>query len=106
MEVPRRPARRAAPTFARRVGVSRAGPLPPEGDVPIMPNGTATPETPPRPSRVIAEALVQRHGPHRIANRAARLGLSPQLTRAMVTACGQTAVDPSAAGHRAVPSAA
>jgi hypothetical protein len=47
----------------------------------------------PRPSRVIAEALVQRHGPNRIADRASRLGYPPQLTRAMVAACCATAVD-------------
>jgi len=66
----------------------------------VPPTGIATPTAPPRPSRLIAEALVQRHGPHRIAKRAARLGLSPQLTVAMVAACGQTAVDPSAAPRR------
>ena len=54
----------------------------------------------PRPSRLIAEALVQRYGPHRITAQAARLGLSPQLTRAMVVACCATAVDPSAAPRR------
>ncbi len=68
-----------------------------------MPAATAFEETAPRPSRLIAEALVQRHGPHRIAARAARHGLSPQLTRAMVAACGQTAVDPLAAKRRPAP---
>lgn len=48
----------------------------------------------PRPSQLIAEALVQRHGPHRIAKRAARLGFSPQLTHVMVVACGATALHP------------
>ena len=47
----------------------------------------------PRPSRVIAEALVKRHGPNRIVARAATLGYSPQLTQAMVAACCATAVD-------------
>ena len=55
-----------------------------------------------RPSRVIAEALVQRHGPHRIVARASKMGLSPQLTRAMVVACCATAVDPSGAPRRRV----
>ena len=63
---------------------------------------TAFEETSSRPSRLIAEALVQRHGPRRIAARAACLGLSPQLTRAMVAACGQTAVDPNASKRRVV----
>ena len=54
-----------------------------------------------RPSHVIAEALVQRHGPRRIVAQASRLGLPPQLTRAMVAACGATAVDPSAVSRRA-----
>lgn len=56
----------------------------------------------PRPSRLIAEALVQRHGPRRIAVRAARLGLPPQLTRAMVVACCATALDPKGASLRPV----
>lgn len=47
----------------------------------------------PRPSRVIAEALVQRHGPHCIVDRASKLGLPPQLTRVMVVACSATALD-------------
>ena len=47
----------------------------------------------PRPSRVIAEALVKRHGPSRVIARAATLGCSPQLTQAMVAACCATAVD-------------
>ena len=44
-------------------------------------------------SRVIAEALVRRQGPSRIVTRAARLGLSPVLTRAVVVACGASALD-------------
>ena len=56
----------------------------------------------PRPSRVIAEALVQRHGPRRIVARASQLGLPPQLTRAMVAACCATAVDPSTAPRRLI----
>ncbi len=56
----------------------------------------------PRPSRLIAEALVQRDGPHRIVARASNLGLSPQLTRAMVVACCATAVDRCGPPRRAV----
>ena len=56
----------------------------------------------PRPSRVIAEALVQRHGPQRIVSRACKLGLSPQLTRAMVVACCATAVDRSGTPRRRI----
>ena len=66
-----------------------------------MPAATSE-TTSPRPSRLIAEALVQRHGPRRIAAQASRLGLPPQLTRAMVAACGATAVDPTAASRRAM----
>ena len=47
----------------------------------------------PRVSRVIAEALVRRQGPRRIVSRATRLGLSPGLTRALVVACGASALD-------------
>ena len=47
----------------------------------------------PRVSRVVAEALVRRQGPRRIVTRATRLGLSPSLTRAMVVACGASALD-------------
>jgi hypothetical protein len=50
-------------------------------------------DRPPRVSRVIAEALVRRQGPRRIVTRAARLGLSPVLTRALVVACGASALD-------------
>lgn len=49
-------------------------------------------ESAPRPSELIAEALVQRLDPSRIAKRAARLGFSPQLTHVMVVACGATAL--------------
>jgi hypothetical protein len=51
-------------------------------------------ESAPRPSELIAEALVQRLDPSRIAKRAARLGFSPQLTHVMVVACGATALHP------------
>ena len=54
---------------------------------------TPAEEHAPRVSRVIAEALVRRQGPSRIVNRAARLGISPTLTRAMVVACGASALD-------------
>ena len=47
----------------------------------------------PRVSRVIAEALVRRQGPRRIVTRAVSLGLSPVLTRALVVACGASALD-------------
>lgn len=55
----------------------------------------AHPETEraPRVSRVIAEALVRRQGPLRIAARATRLGCSPTLTRTLVVACSATALD-------------
>ena len=47
----------------------------------------------PRVSRVIAEALVQRQGPRRIVKQANQLGLPPTLTRAVVVACGASALD-------------
>lgn len=50
-------------------------------------------EREPRASRVVAEALVRRQGPRRIVTRATRLGLSPMLTRAVVVACGASALD-------------
>jgi hypothetical protein len=46
-----------------------------------------------RVSRVVAEALVRRQGPRRIVTRATRLGFSPTLTRAVVVACGASALD-------------
>ena len=48
-----------------------------------------------RPSQLIAEALVGRHGPSVIAARATRLGLPHGLTRVMLAACCSTAVDAS-----------
>ena len=47
----------------------------------------------PRVSRVIAEALVHRQGPRRIVRQANRLGLPATLTRAVVVACGASALD-------------
>ena len=70
------------------------------------------PATPPiegtghRPSRVVAEALVKRWGPKRIAVRANRLGFPAPLTEAMVVACSAAAIDtgagsgPAAAAER------
>ena len=56
----------------------------------------------PHPSQVIAEALVERQGPRQIVRRAATLGLSRQLTEAMVVACCATAVDLTAARRPAI----
>jgi hypothetical protein len=53
-----------------------------------------------RASRVVAEALVRRQGPLRIAARATRIGISPILTRAMIVACGATSLDSDGASHR------
>ena len=47
----------------------------------------------PRVSRVVAEALVERQGPRRIVTQANQLGLPPVLTRALVVACGASALD-------------
>jgi len=46
-----------------------------------------------RVSRVVAEALVRRQGPRRIVTRATRLGFPLSLTRAVVVACGASALD-------------
>jgi len=48
----------------------------------------------PRASRLIAEALVKRHSPSRLALKARRMGLSPQLTRTMVVACSAASLEP------------
>lgn len=45
-------------------------------------------------SRLVAESLVKRHAPSRILLRAKRLGLSPELTRAVVVACSAAAIEP------------
>lgn len=58
-------------------------------------------ELSPRPSQVIAEALVQRQGPGQIAARASALGFPRSLTRAIVFACTSTATDPSAGAQAA-----
>jgi hypothetical protein len=50
-------------------------------------------ERTPRVSQVVAEALVRRQGPFKIVSRAERLGLPPTLTRALVVACGASALD-------------
>jgi hypothetical protein len=47
----------------------------------------------PRPSRVIAEALVERYGQRQIAARAASLGLPRQLTQVIVAACASVAAE-------------
>jgi hypothetical protein len=52
-------------------------------------------EAAPRPSRVIAEALVGRYGPRQITARASSLGLPRQLTNAILAACTATAIDSS-----------
>jgi hypothetical protein len=57
----------------------------------------------PRVSRVVAEALVRRQGPRRIVSRATRLGLSPELTRALVVACGAAALDAAGLATRQRP---
>ncbi len=63
-------------------------------------------ESTPRPSQVIAEALVQRQGPGQIAARASALGFPRSLTRAIVIACTSTATDPTWRTKSATPMAA
>lgn len=47
----------------------------------------------PRPSRVIAEALVGRYGPRQIAEVSCSLGFPRQLTQVIQAACTATACD-------------
>jgi hypothetical protein len=47
----------------------------------------------PRPSRVIAEALVGRYGPRQITALSSSLGFPRQLTQVIVAACTATACD-------------
>ncbi len=59
-----------------------------------------------RASRLVAEALVEGHGPSRIVDRAQEIGLPKGLTSAVVAACcgqkwTQHAVDGSAHPHSA-----
>jgi hypothetical protein len=60
----------------------------------------------PRPSRVIAEALVQRQSPGQIAERASALGFPRSLTRAIMFACASVAAEGSASGKSAQAAAA
>jgi hypothetical protein len=53
-------------------------------------------ETMPRPSTVIAEALVGRYGPGQITALSASLGFSPRLVNVIVAACTSTACDQGA----------
>lgn len=52
-------------------------------------------EPTPRPSRVIAEALVGRYGPRQITALTSSLGFPRQLTQVIVAACTSTACDTS-----------
>ena len=54
----------------------------------------------PRPTQVIAKALVERQGPRQIASQADQLGLPRSLTRAILAACCSTAVDSSGASRK------
>jgi hypothetical protein len=66
-----------------------------KGNVKRMSAQTPMEEAAPRPSRVIAEALVGRYGPSKITARASSLGLPRQLTTAILAACTATAIDSS-----------
>ena len=56
----------------------------------------------PRPTQVIAKALVERQGPGQIASQADRLGLPRPLTRAILVACCSTAVDSSIVARKRI----
>ncbi len=64
-----------------------------KGRMAIMFAQTPNDDLTPRPSRVIAEALVKRHGPSQITRRALRAGYPRQLTHVIVAACAATACD-------------
>jgi hypothetical protein len=63
-------------------------------------------EMSPRPSRVIAEAMVQRQSPGQIAERASALGFPRSLTRAIMFACASVSAEGSASGKSARAAAA
>ncbi len=73
------------------------------GHPPIMMISVKSEEGSPRPSLIIAEALVQRQGPGQITARASALGFSRSLTRAIVIACTSTATDPTYRAKSAPP---
>lgn len=52
-----------------------------------------TNEVPPRPSRVIAEALLGRYGPQQITDLSVSFGFPRPLTQVIVAACTATACD-------------
>lgn len=56
-----------------------------------LPTGDASP----RPSRVIAEALLGRYGPQQITDLGSSLGFPRPLTQVIVAACTATACDRS-----------
>ena len=59
-----------------------------------------------RPSLVVAEALVDRHEPSQIVDRARRLGYSRCMTKAVVSACCRTKADaPRTTSHYQAPTA-
>ena len=64
----------------------------------VMPTIPATP----RPSQVIAEALVERQDPRQIADRAADLGFPRALAETIVAACCPDVLSapPAGAGRR------
>jgi hypothetical protein len=51
-------------------------------------------------ARFIAEALVERHGPSQITERAKDIGLPKPLTKVIVAACAAAATDPNAPRSR------
>ena len=51
-----------------------------------------------RPSRLIAEALVNGHDSAEVTQRAQAMGLSESLTRAVVSACCREAHEPEHSG--------
>jgi hypothetical protein len=56
----------------------------------------------PRPSHVIAEALVGRYGPRKITDLTSSLGYPRQLTHVILAACTATACDTSWTRKRGV----
>jgi hypothetical protein len=58
-------------------------------------------EVAPRLSRLVAEALIERHGPRLIQRRAKEIGLPAPVAEVAVAACAATACDTRASRRRA-----
>ena len=67
-----------------------------------MPTPLMSEEHASRPSRVIAEALINRHGPRQITSQAAAMGLSRPLTQVILVACSAASLDARSISNKGV----